>query len=83
MTYNEVLTLLPFRNPMSKILIKGSTLKKALEHSVAKYQSKYDKEVPNEFLQVSGKQNFSNIYNYHYLILILACFRYTRHLQYV
>ncbi|MGZ5802210.1 MAG: bifunctional metallophosphatase/5'-nucleotidase, partial [Burkholderiaceae bacterium] len=51
LTKRDILTLLPFENPIVKVKISGSTLRLALEHGVA--------EVPNnkeagQFPQVSG-----------------------------
>lgn len=56
MTYNEIITLLPRKTILYKLKMKGSILRAALEHSVARYSGKYDRNAPNEFLQVSGKQ---------------------------
>ncbi|XP_077476702.1 5'-nucleotidase [Stigmatopora argus] len=48
-TMEEILTVLPFQQTMDLIQIKGSTLKKAFEHSVHRYGGMH-----GEFLQVSG-----------------------------
>ncbi|CAK6956906.1 snake venom 5'-nucleotidase-like [Scomber scombrus] len=48
-TMEEVLTVLPFGATFDLVQIKGSTVKKAFEHSVHRYGSK-----SGEFLQVSG-----------------------------
>nr|XP_057946130.1 5'-nucleotidase [Doryrhamphus excisus] len=45
----EILTVLPFGATMDLIQIKGSTMKKAFEHSVHRYG-----DMHGEFLQVSG-----------------------------
>ncbi|XP_054651781.1 5'-nucleotidase [Dunckerocampus dactyliophorus] len=45
----EILTVLPFGSTMDLIQIKGSTMKKAFEHSVHRYG-----DMHGEFLQVSG-----------------------------
>lgn len=46
----EILTVLPFGETYDLIQIKGSTVKKAFEHSVHRYGS-----MSGEFLQVSGQ----------------------------
>ncbi|XP_069575112.1 snake venom 5'-nucleotidase-like [Brachyistius frenatus] len=48
-TMDEILTVLPFGGTFDLVQIKGSTVKKAFEHSVHKYGS-----MSGEFLQVSG-----------------------------
>ncbi|XP_059208569.1 snake venom 5'-nucleotidase-like [Centropristis striata] len=48
-TMEEILTVLPFGATFDLVQIKGSTVKKAFEHSVRRYGSK-----SGEFLQVSG-----------------------------
>uniref|UniRef100_A0A3Q0T022 5'-nucleotidase n=1 Tax=Amphilophus citrinellus TaxID=61819 RepID=A0A3Q0T022_AMPCI len=48
-TMEEILTVLPFGGTVDLVQIKGSTIKKAFEHSVHRYGSK-----TGEFLQVSG-----------------------------
>ncbi|XP_068608204.1 snake venom 5'-nucleotidase-like [Brachionichthys hirsutus] len=48
-TMEEILNVLPFGNTIDLAQIKGSTVKKAFEHSVHRYGG-----LPGEFLQVSG-----------------------------
>ncbi|KAM9842936.1 snake venom 5'-nucleotidase-like [Aulostomus maculatus] len=48
-TMEEILTVLPFGATFDLVQIKGSTVKKAFEHSVHRYGS-----MSGEFLQVSG-----------------------------
>ncbi|KAI9515859.1 5'-nucleotidase [Dissostichus eleginoides] len=48
-TMEEILTVLPFGGTFDLIKIKGSTVKKAFEHSIHRYGS-----MSGEFLQVSG-----------------------------
>ncbi|XP_044021655.1 snake venom 5'-nucleotidase-like [Siniperca chuatsi] len=48
-TMEEILTVLPFGGTFDLVQIKGSTVKKAFEHSVHSYGNK-----SGEFLQVSG-----------------------------
>ncbi|KAM9777576.1 5'-nucleotidase [Neosynchiropus ocellatus] len=48
-TMEEVLTVLPFGETIDLVKIKGSTMKKAFEHSIHRYGS-----MSGEFLQVSG-----------------------------
>ncbi|KAM7403152.1 hypothetical protein PAMA_003871 [Pampus argenteus] len=48
-TMEEILTVLPFRGTFDLVQIKGSTMKKAFEHSIHRYGS-----MSGEFLQVSG-----------------------------
>ncbi|XP_049916995.1 snake venom 5'-nucleotidase-like [Epinephelus moara] len=48
-TMEEILTVLPFGETYDLVQIKGSTVKKAFEHSVHRYGS-----MSGEFLQVSG-----------------------------
>ncbi len=45
----EILTVLPFGGTFDLVQIKGSTVKKAFEHSIHRYGS-----MSGEFLQVSG-----------------------------
>ena len=49
-TMEEVLSVLPFGISFDLVQLKGSTLKKAFEHSVRRYGSN-----SGEFLQVSGQ----------------------------
>jgi 5'-nucleotidase len=51
LTLRDLLSILPFKNPVVKLEITGATLKQALEHGVAR--SAEDKE-PGRFPQVSG-----------------------------
>ncbi len=51
LTKRDVLSILPFNNPVVKIEISGNTLRQALEHGVAR--SAEDSE-PGRFPQVSG-----------------------------
>ncbi|XP_061699956.1 5'-nucleotidase [Syngnathoides biaculeatus] len=48
-TMEEILTVLPFQQTVDLIQIKGSTMKKAFEHSVHRYGGMH-----GEFLQVAG-----------------------------
>uniref|UniRef100_A0A8C9ZTL8 5'-nucleotidase n=1 Tax=Sander lucioperca TaxID=283035 RepID=A0A8C9ZTL8_SANLU len=48
-TMEEILTVLPFGGTIDLVQIKGSTVKKAFEHSIHRYGS-----MSGEFLQVSG-----------------------------
>ena len=48
-TMEEILTVLPFGETIDLVQIKGSTVKKAFEHSIHRYGS-----MSGEFLQVSG-----------------------------
>ncbi|XP_033966962.1 5'-nucleotidase [Pseudochaenichthys georgianus] len=48
-TMEEILTVLPFGGTFDLVKIKGSTVKKAFEHSIHRYGS-----MSGEFLQVSG-----------------------------
>ncbi|XP_029348962.1 5'-nucleotidase-like isoform X1 [Echeneis naucrates] len=48
-TIEEILTVLPFGGTFDLVQIKGSTMKKAFEHSIHRYGSK-----SGEFLQMSG-----------------------------
>ncbi|XP_040916864.1 snake venom 5'-nucleotidase-like [Toxotes jaculatrix] len=50
-TMEDILTVLPFGGTFDLVQIKGSTVKKAFEHSVHRYGTK-----SGEFLQVSGIQ---------------------------
>ncbi|HEY0004682.1 MAG TPA: 5'-nucleotidase C-terminal domain-containing protein [Pyrinomonadaceae bacterium] len=51
LTLRDVLSILPFKNPIVKLEITGATLRQALEHGVAR--SNEDNE-PGRFPQVSG-----------------------------
>lgn len=51
----EILTVLPFGGTCDLVQIKGSTIKKAFEHSVHRYGGK-----TGEFLQVSGLCSSAN-----------------------
>lgn len=53
LTKRDVLSILPFNNPIVKIEISGKTLREALEHGVARSGKNEDKE-PGRFPQVSG-----------------------------
>ncbi|XP_053566466.1 5'-nucleotidase [Bombina bombina] len=55
-TYEELISVLPFGGTFDLIEIKGSTLKEAFEHSVHRYGSG-----TGEFLQVSGIKVIFNI----------------------
>lgn len=48
-TMEEILSVLPFGGTFDMVELKGSTLKKAFEHSVHRYGSN-----TGEFLQVAG-----------------------------
>jgi 5'-nucleotidase len=53
LTMRDVLSLLPFNNPIVKIELTGKTLKAAIEHGVARSAVGEDSE-PGRFPQVSG-----------------------------
>jgi 5'-nucleotidase len=53
LTKRDVLSILPFNNPIVKIEISGKTLHEALEHGVARSAANEDNE-PGRFPQVSG-----------------------------
>jgi 5'-nucleotidase len=53
LTKRDVLSILPFNNPIVKIEISGKTLKEALEHGVARSGAGEDGE-PGRFPQISG-----------------------------
>ena len=53
LTKRAVLSILPFNNPIVKIEVTGRTLKKILEHGVARSAPGEDEE-PGRFPQVSG-----------------------------
>jgi 5'-nucleotidase len=53
LTKRDVLSMLPFNNPIVKIEISGKTLREALEHGVARSAAKEDNE-PGRFPQISG-----------------------------
>lgn len=53
LTVRDVLSLLPFNNPIVKIELSGRTLRQALEHSVARSGVGEDSE-PGRFPQISG-----------------------------
>lgn len=53
LTKRDVLSILPFNNPIVKIEITGKTLREALEHGVARSAASEDNE-PGRFPQVSG-----------------------------
>ncbi len=53
MTKRDVLSILPFNNPIVKIEISGKTLREALEHGVARSALGEDGE-PGRFPQISG-----------------------------
>ncbi len=53
LTKRDVLSILPFNNPIVKIEITGKTLKEALEHGVARSAVGEDGE-PGRFPQISG-----------------------------
>ncbi|XP_077588046.1 5'-nucleotidase [Stigmatopora nigra] len=70
-TMEEILTVLPFQQTMDLIQIKGSTLKKAFEHSVHRYGGMH-----GEFLQVSGihvEYDLSKPMNHRVASLSLLC----------
>jgi len=53
LTKRDVISMLPFNNPIVKIEISGKTLREALEHGVARSAANEDNE-PGRFPQVSG-----------------------------
>jgi 5'-nucleotidase len=53
LTKRDVLSILPFNNPIVKIEIDGKTLRETLEHGVARSGAGEDGE-PGRFPQVSG-----------------------------
>jgi 5'-nucleotidase len=53
LTKRDVLSILPFNNPIVKIEISGKTLREALEHGVARSGANEDGE-PGRFPQISG-----------------------------
>jgi 5'-nucleotidase len=53
LTKRDVLSILPFNNPIVKIEISGKTLREALEHGVARSGANEDAE-PGRFPQISG-----------------------------
>jgi 5'-nucleotidase len=53
LTKRDVLSILPFNNPVVKVEINGKLLKEILEHGVARSAAGEDKE-PGRFPQVSG-----------------------------
>lgn len=53
LTKRDVLSMLPFNNPIVKIEISGKTLREALEHGVARSAANEDNE-PGRFPQISG-----------------------------
>lgn len=53
LTKRDVLSILPFNNPIIKVEVTGKLLKQLLEHSVARSARGEDAE-PGRFLQVSG-----------------------------
>lgn len=52
----DILTVLPFGATFDLVQIKGSTVKKAFEHSIRRYGS-----MSGEFLQVSGLSSGSRV----------------------
>lgn len=53
LTKRDVLSILPFNNPIVKVQVTGKTLKEILEHGVARSGAGEDNE-PGRFPQVSG-----------------------------
>jgi len=53
LTKRDVLSILPFNNPIVKVEVTGKLLKQLLEHSVARSSPNEDAE-PGRFLQVAG-----------------------------
>lgn len=53
LTKRDVLSMLPFNNPIVKIEITGKTLRETLEHGVARSAASEDNE-PGRFPQISG-----------------------------
>lgn len=54
-TFENVLTVLPFQNTVDLIEIKGKFLRQAFEFSVENYDPN-GLHLPGKFLQVSGKK---------------------------
>ncbi|XP_072221221.1 snake venom 5'-nucleotidase-like [Leuresthes tenuis] len=70
-TMEEILTVLPFGGTFDLVKIKGSTVKKAFEHSVHRYGS-----MSGEFLQVSGihvEYDLSKPANHRVVSLSMLC----------
>ncbi|XP_035530589.1 snake venom 5'-nucleotidase-like [Morone saxatilis] len=70
-TMEEILTVLPFGGTFDLVQIKGSTVKKAFEHSIHRYGS-----MSGEFLQVSGirvKYDVSKPVNQRVVSLSMLC----------
>jgi 5'-nucleotidase len=53
LTKRDVLSILPFNNPVVKVEISGKTLREVLEHGVARSGANEDNE-PGRFPQISG-----------------------------
>lgn len=58
-TMEEILTVLPFGGTFDLVQLKGSTVKKAFEHSIHRYGS-----MSGEFLQVSGLSSGKPLYKH-------------------
>lgn len=56
----DVLTVIPFRNTIDIIEIRGNNLIQVFERSVSNYDSE---QLDGAFLQVSGKPHFNTIHN--------------------
>ncbi|KAM9341527.1 snake venom 5'-nucleotidase-like [Symphorus nematophorus] len=70
-TMEDILTVLPFGGTFDLVQIKGSTVKKAFEHSIHRYGSK-----SGEFLQVSGihvEYDLSKPANHRVVSLSMRC----------
>lgn len=52
-TLEDLYTVLPFANTIDKVTVRGTTIKQAFEHAVAKYLDTLD-DPGGKFLQVSG-----------------------------
>ncbi|KAL6953565.1 Hydrolase [Sarracenia purpurea var. burkii] len=56
-TYEEILTMLPYKTALYKVGVLGSDLRAALEHSISKHNVvQKEVEITGEFLHVAGKK---------------------------
>ncbi|KAL6953564.1 5'-nucleotidase [Sarracenia purpurea var. burkii] len=53
-TYEEILTMLPYKTPLYKVGVVGSDLREALELSVSKHNVPNNGKLTGEFLHVAG-----------------------------
>lgn len=63
----DILTVLPFGGTFDLVQIKGSTVKKAFEHSIHRYGG-----MSGEFLQVSGLCSDSRVWGHRVLTITLS-----------